>query len=60
MFYIYNEKEKKTLGQFFSYLRLNKDIATIDIYKNICSKKVYYEIEKGIPKKNGGICTKCG
>lgn len=52
MFYIYNEKEKKTLGQFFSYLRLNKDIATIDIYKNICSKKVYYEIEKGIPKKN--------
>lgn len=52
MFYIYNEKEKKTLGQFFSYLRLNKDIATIDIYKNICSKKVYYEIEKGIPKQN--------
>ena len=52
MFYIYNEKEKKTLGQFFSYLRLNKDIATIDIYKDICSKKVYYEIEKGIPKQN--------
>lgn len=52
MLHIYNEKEKKTLGQFFSYLRLNKDIATIDIYKNICSKKVYYEIEKGIPKQN--------
>ena len=52
MLHIYNEKEKKTLGQFFSYLRLNKDVATIDIYKNICSKKVYYEIEKGIPKQN--------